>query len=82
MRMDELVQGDQIAFEGVEASEASALADALQRAVHATNQASAVAHSPAADAVQQDTHAVAEQIVPEPRTAYADAKTNVSQWFG
>ena len=88
--MDKLVQGDEIAFEGVEASEPPALADALQRAVDATNQASAVAHTPAADAAQQDTHSVAEQIAPEPRTtldgiwaaAYTDAKTNLSQWFG
>ena len=55
LRMDELVQGDQIAFEGVEASEAPALGDALQRAVEATNQASAVARSPAVDAAQE-TH--------------------------
>ena len=91
LRMDELVQGDEIALEGVEASEAPALADAVQRAVDATNQASAVvAHAPAVDAAQRDTHAVAERIAPEPRTASkgaraavcADAKTNVSQWFG
>jgi len=36
--MDKLVQGDEIAFEGVEASEPPALADALQRAVDTANQ--------------------------------------------
>jgi len=90
LRTDELVQGDEIAIQGVAASEAPALADALQRAVDATNQASAQARSPAAHAAQQATHAVAEQIAPQPRTALnavrpaagADAKTNVSQWFG
>ena len=39
LRLNDLVQGDHIVLEGVEESEASNLADALQRAVEATNSA-------------------------------------------
>ncbi len=89
LRMDELVQDDQIALEGVAASEAPALADALQRAVDATNQALAGEQSPTATEVAQEAGAVAEQIA-EPRSAlsgaraaaYTGVKANVSQWFG
>ncbi len=38
MRLNDIVQGDQIVLEGVEASEAPTLAASLQRAVEATNQ--------------------------------------------
>jgi hypothetical protein len=39
LRLNDLVQGDHIVLEGVEEGEASNLADALQRAVDATNSA-------------------------------------------
>jgi hypothetical protein len=39
LRLNDIVQGDHIVLEGVEESEAPNLADALQRAVEATNSA-------------------------------------------
>jgi hypothetical protein len=39
LRLNDIVQGDQIVLEGVEEREASNLADALRRAVEATNKA-------------------------------------------
>src|SRR4051795_10225784 len=39
LRLNDIVQGDQLVLEGVEAREAPALADALRRAVDATNRA-------------------------------------------
>ena len=39
LRLNDIVQGDHIVLEGVEELEASTLADALQRAVEATNDA-------------------------------------------
>jgi hypothetical protein len=39
LRLNDIVQGDQIVLEGVEEREAPSLADALQRAVDATNDA-------------------------------------------
>jgi hypothetical protein len=39
LRLNDIVQGDQIVLEGVEEREAPSLADALQRAVDATNNA-------------------------------------------
>ena len=90
LRLDELVQGEEIALEGVAASEAPALADALQRAVEATNQALAGDRNATADVAQQDADAVAEQVAQKPRAAlsgartkaYSGVKANVSQWFG
>jgi hypothetical protein len=67
LRLNEIVQGDQIVLEGVEASEAPALADALQRAVDAANQALAGEESSTANMAQQEADAIAAQIAPAQR---------------
>jgi hypothetical protein len=87
LRLNELVQGDQIVLEGVEESEAPALAVALERVVDATNQAPAAEQSAAANAAQEQADAIAEQIAPQPtsvlRRARSPTDTNESsRWFG
>jgi hypothetical protein len=62
MRLNDLVQGDQIVLEGVEASEAPTLAGSLRRAVEATNRAQIGEQNPTANAEQQEADAVAHQI--------------------
>jgi hypothetical protein len=62
IRLDGLVQGDEIVLEGVEASEAPTLAGSLQRAVAATNQAEIREDNPPHNMAQADADAVAHQI--------------------
>lgn len=62
MRLNDIVQGDQIVLEGVEAREASTLAGSLQRAVEATNRAGINAQNPRRNMAQKDADAVAHEI--------------------
>jgi hypothetical protein len=65
LRLNDIVQGDHIVLEGVEAREAPNLADALRRAVDAANQACATAErpSPAAPNVTQgEAREIARQV--------------------
>jgi hypothetical protein len=62
MRLNDLVQGDQLVLEGVEASEAPTLAGSLRRAVEATNRAEIGEQNPTANAEQEEADAVAHQI--------------------
>ncbi len=85
LRLNELVQGDQLVLEGVEASEAPALAAGLERAIDATNQALAAGQSSTADVAPEAADAVAGQIAPEPRSALTSARSREakpSAWFG
>jgi hypothetical protein len=67
LRLNELVQGDEIVLEGVEASEAPALGGALKRAIDATNRAHPSAQHPTANMTREQADAIANQIAPEPR---------------
>ena len=62
MRLNDIVQGDQIVLEGVEASEAATLAASLRRAVEATNQAATGGTPSAGDVAQGEADAVAHQM--------------------
>jgi hypothetical protein len=67
LRLNEIVQGDQIVLEGVEAREAPALAVALRRAVDATNHALMDESSPTANMGQEEANAIAAEIARESR---------------
>ena len=90
LRLNELVQGDQIVLEGVEESEAPALAAALERAVNATNQVPAARAESTANIAQEQADAIAEQIAPQPTSIVRRArlptdpgdKAPPSRWFG
>ena len=62
MRLNDIVQGDQIVLDGVEASEAPTLAGSLRRAVEATNRAEIGERNPTANAEQEEADAVAHQV--------------------
>lgn len=62
MRLNDIVQGDQIVLEGVEASEAPTLAGSLRRAVEATNQAGIGGKNQTANMAQEEADDVAHQI--------------------
>ncbi len=62
MRLNDIVQGDQIVLEGVEASEAPTLAGSLRRAVEAANQAGIDEQNPTVNMAQEEADAVAHQI--------------------
>ena len=62
LRLNEIVQGDQIVLEGVEASEAPRLARSLRRAVEAANQGTTVAKPSTANVAQKEADAVAHQM--------------------
>jgi hypothetical protein len=65
MRLNDIVQGDHIVLEGVEAREAPNLAGALRRAVDATNQACASAEGPsptASNVAEHEAVAIADQV--------------------
>jgi len=62
LRLNDIVQGDQIVLEGVEASEAATLAASLRRAVEATNQAATGGTPSAGDVAQGEADAVAHQM--------------------
>lgn len=62
ININEIVQGDQIVLEGVEPSEAPALAEPLQRAIDGANQAATTGPHQAPNATQQEADAIAGQI--------------------
>jgi hypothetical protein len=62
IRLNGIVQGDEIVLEGVEAGEAPTLAGSLQRAVEATNNAEIHEDNPPRNMAQTDADAVAGQI--------------------
>jgi hypothetical protein len=62
IRLNGIVQGDEIVLEGVEAGEAPTLAGSLQRAVEATNNAGIHEDNPPRNMAQTDADAVAGQI--------------------
>ena len=62
MRLNDIVQGDQIVLEGVEASEAPTLAGSLRRAVEATNQAGIGGEDQTPNVTQEEADDVADQI--------------------
>jgi len=62
IRLNGIVQGDEIVLEGVEASEAPTLAGSLQRAVEATNKTEIHEANPPRNMAQTDADAVADQI--------------------
>lgn len=62
MRLNDIVQGNEIVLEGVEASEAPTLAGSLRRAVKAANQAGMGEQNPTANVPQEEAESVAQQI--------------------
>ena len=62
INIHEIVQGDQIVLEGVEASEATALAEPLQRAIDGANQAVTDERNPGRNVTQREADAIAGQI--------------------
>jgi hypothetical protein len=62
MRLNDIVQGDQIVLDGVEAGEAPTLAGSLRRAIEAANQAVTITTPSTATAAQGEADAVAHQI--------------------
>jgi hypothetical protein len=90
LRLNEIVQDDEIVLEGVEEREAPMLTAALQRAIDATNQALAAERSATATVAQEESDAIAEQIAPGPRATLASAgpasgtgdEAKPSSWFG
>lgn len=62
ININELVQGDQIVLEGVESSEATALAQPLQRAVDGANQAATGEPNRKRNVTQREADAIAGQI--------------------
>jgi hypothetical protein len=64
LRLNDVVQGDQLVLEGVEEREAPALAEALRRAVDATNQACSSAADGSSEAARGQAGAIAQQVTP------------------
>ena len=62
ININEIVQSDQIVLEGVESSEAPALAHSLQRAVDGANQAATDEPNRERNATQREADAIADQI--------------------
>jgi hypothetical protein len=62
LRLNDIVQGDQIVLDGVEEREAPLLSDALQRALDATNAACSVDPSPSANVRQPEADAIADKV--------------------
>jgi hypothetical protein len=69
LRLDEIVQGDEIVLDGVEESEAPTLAGTLQRAVDDTNKACTRETDPTANVAQEDADAIARQVDLVPETS-------------
>ena len=64
LRLNDIVQGDHIVLEGVEEREAPNLADALQRAVDATNDAcEELAEQPTKNMPRHTADAIAQRVV-------------------
>jgi hypothetical protein len=64
LRLNDIVQGDQLVLDGVEASEAPALAEALGRAVGATNEACPDEAERTSNVARGDAQAIAHQVTP------------------
>lgn len=62
LRLDEIVQGDQIVLDGVEEGEAHTLAGTLRRAVDATNKTCTRDADPTANVEQEGADAISRQI--------------------
>ena len=62
ININEIVQGDQIVLEGVESSEATALAQPLQRAVDGANHAATGEPNRKRNVTQREADAIAAQI--------------------
>lgn len=62
LRLNDIVQGDQIVLDGVEEREAPLLSDALRRALDATNAACCVDPSPSANVRQREADAIAHEV--------------------
>jgi hypothetical protein len=62
LRLDEIVQGDQIVLDGIEENEASTLGGTLRRAVDATNKTCIRDADPTANVAQEDADAIARQV--------------------
>jgi hypothetical protein len=69
LRLDEIVQGDEIVLDGVEESEAPTLAGTLRRAVDATNKALTRETDPTANVAQEEADAIARQVDGGPGTS-------------
>jgi hypothetical protein len=69
LRLDQIVQGDEIVLDGVEESEAPTLADTLRRAVDATNKTLTRDIDPTANIAQAEADAIARQVNRGPRTS-------------
>jgi hypothetical protein len=65
LRLNEIVQGDQIVIEGVEQREASALAAALRRAIDAANRSSTEEPHATANVAHDEADAIARAIALE-----------------
>jgi hypothetical protein len=66
LRLNDIVQGDELVLEGVEAREARALAVAVRRAVDATNQACPEDAERPADAAPARADAIAHEVASGP----------------
>jgi hypothetical protein len=62
LRLDNLIQADQIVLDGVEEREAPLLSHALQRAIDATNAACDVEPRPSANVSQPEADAIAHKL--------------------
>jgi hypothetical protein len=62
LRLNEIVQGDQIVLDGIEKSEAPTLGGTLRRAVDATNKTCVRDAHPSANVAQDDADAIARQV--------------------
>jgi hypothetical protein len=69
LRLDQIVQGDEIVLDGVEESEAPTLADTLRRAVDATNKTLTRDIDPTANVAQAEADAIARQVNRGPSTS-------------
>jgi hypothetical protein len=66
LRLDDIVQGDELVLEGVEAREASALAEALRRAIDATNQTCSEKAERPAGMARGEADAIAHEVADRP----------------
>jgi hypothetical protein len=64
LRLNDVVQGDQLVLEGVEAGEAAALAQALQRAVTATNEACPEEAQRTSRVARREAQSIADDVSP------------------
>lgn len=92
LRLNQIVQGDQVILEGVEASEAPAVADSLRRAVDATNQACTGGQNSPPNVAQQEADSIAHQVTLGRRSVPTTVRfasdigerdqVTPSRWFG